>query len=277
MNRSYIIDPAGYPWVATLRSDWAMIKKEYDDFCTHVAEYGFNTRTIEVRFDELGVYKFFSEVDPTSIIVKDVLSGLTVDVEFHTVTTLEPDSPIPIERTVNYIKSDSHKNSLVSLRYSYAVLVPFKEKIYDGIWIPIGIVRYGAVNRLIADFFPRTLALLRSITGLESAMYSILAPGTVIHPHCGYSADIYRLHLGLTPYQDAVLRVGDQLLTWDEGSVFIFDDMEMHEVWHRGENLRISFIVDFRRDPAATAHYPEFIEQRRATNKLADLLAGKLK
>mgnify|MGYP000844560500 CR=1 FL=1 len=72
-------------------------------------------------------------------------------------------------------------------------------------------------------------------------------------------------------------KVGDKILTWDEGSMFIFDDTEIHEVWHKGDTTRISFIIDFRRDPDAPAAYPEFIERRRQENRILDMLKGKLK
>ena len=277
MNTSTIYDPSYYSWTASLRDNWSVIKSEYDNFCAHIAEFGFSRRTINVKLDESGVYEFVREVDPASIIVRDIDSGSLIEVSFFKTTSMENDTPIPIEHISNYIRASSHKNETVSLTYSYNPLVPFKEKIYDGTWIPLAIVRFSAINPELSEFFPRTLSILQSIPGLESAVYSILEPGTIIHPHKGYSSDVLRCHIGLTPYQDAALKVGEQILTWHEGSVFIFDDTETHEVWHKGKTTRISFIVDFRRDPSMTATYPAFIERRRQENKMLDILKGKLK
>lgn len=277
MNRPYILDPALYSWTSALQANWPVIKEEYDQFIKHISEFGFETRTLTVKLNESGIYSFVREVDPLSIIVRDCKTNEQIDAEFYTTTTLEDSTPIPVESVSNYIRVASHTDMTVSLTYSYNALTAFKEKIYDGQWVPIAIFRFGAVNQELKQFFPRTLNLINSIPGMESAVYSILEPGTIIHPHKGYSSDVLRLHLGLTPYQDAALKVGDQILTWDEGSVFIFDDTETHEVWHKGNATRISFIVDFRRDPTAIAAYPEFIQRRRRENRILDMLKGKLK
>lgn len=277
MNRPYLYDPALYPWAMILRHNWRTIKEEYDNFCEHIATNGLGTKTIEVQLDDEGKYRFRYDVDPASIIVCDGITNALIDAQYHVTTSINLENSAPVESTASYIVSPLYKNTKVNLTFSRNIFVPFQEKIYDGTWIPITIVRFGDVTKEISSFFPRTLELLRSVPGLESAVYSILEPGTVIHPHKGWSPDILRFHLGLTPYQDAALKVGDSILTWDEGSTFIFDDMETHEVWHRGDRTRISFIVDFRRDPTAIAAYPEFIEERRKQHKLLDLLKGKLK
>jgi hypothetical protein len=64
------------------------------------------------------------------------------------------------------------------------------------------------------------------------------------------------------------LRVGEIKLTWDEGSVFIFDDTEEHEVLHSGNSPRLAFIVDFKRDISEPSDYPEFVNKRIMTMRL---------
>lgn len=272
ISRPYIYDPALYPWSKLLQENWHVIKQEYDDFCAYIDEHGFDTRTITVDLDHNGVYNFIREVDPDSIIVTDTVTGEQIDFTYHTTSSFEGDTPVPIEKVATYIQSANYKNTVVNLTYSYNVMVPFRERIYEGTWIPLGLYMYGLANRELISFFPRTSELLQLVTGLESAMYSILSPGTIIHPHCGYSSDVLRCHIGLTPAQDAAIKVGDQILTWHEGSAFIFDDTELHEVWHKGDKTRIIFIVDFKKDPNSTPSYPAFINRRKKENKLLDLI-----
>jgi ornithine lipid ester-linked acyl 2-hydroxylase len=274
-SRPYIIDPQTYSWTSLLKENWKVIKQEYDYFCKYVKDNnGIKKIATTIRLDDTGSITFPAEVIEGS--VKCSQAGKPLEFQFTNFTKVDSyDTPVVIDRVVSKVTVPEKATQTVDIEYSYNVLLGFQERIYDGIWIPLAIHRYGATNPMFEDFFKQTLSIVKQIPGLESAMYSLIEPGTHIKPHRGYSSDVLRLHLGLTPKQDAVLKVGDQELTWDEGSIFIFDDSELHEVWHRGDKTRISFILDFKRDPEGLVKYPEFIEARMRRNKLIDLQNSK--
>ncbi|MDE2148359.1 MAG: aspartyl/asparaginyl beta-hydroxylase domain-containing protein [Gammaproteobacteria bacterium] len=97
---------------------------------------------------------------------------------------------------------------------------------------------------------PRTRALLRTIPGISTAMFSILSPGKHIPPHRGAYNGVLRLHLALRvpePRQRCRIRVADRVLPWEEGKAMIFDDSFNHEVWNDTGGYRVVLFVDFAR------------------------------
>ena len=96
---------------------------------------------------------------------------------------------------------------------------------------------------------PATAALVRDIPGLNSAFFSILAPGTHIPPHRGVTKGLITCHLGLVIPRDgdARLRIGDRVLRWAEGETLVFDDTYDHEVWNDSAGTRVVLAIQFRR------------------------------
>jgi aspartyl/asparaginyl beta-hydroxylase (cupin superfamily) len=97
---------------------------------------------------------------------------------------------------------------------------------------------------------PDTDRLLKSIPGMKTAMFSILAPGTHIREHFGLYKGVLRFHLGLIVPQPASLcriRVGPDTRSWAEGRSLIFDDRHPHEVWNDAPSHRTVLFVDFER------------------------------
>ncbi|WP_405059143.1 aspartyl/asparaginyl beta-hydroxylase domain-containing protein [Kribbella sp. NBC_01505] len=97
--------------------------------------------------------------------------------------------------------------------------------------------------------FPVTASLIDGIpeaaaAGIGVVTLSWLAPGTRIVPHCGSTNARLRVHLGLRTPPGARLRVGDEVLSWEEGRCLVFDDSFEHEVWHDGESPRVVLIMD---------------------------------
>lgn len=89
---------------------------------------------------------------------------------------------------------------------------------------------------------PRTAELLAQVPNLQSAWFSILAPGYHIPPHRGPSKGFLTCHLGLIVPKDAescYLRVDDQVCVWREGKTFIFDDTYEHEVLNNTDEERV--------------------------------------
>ena len=97
---------------------------------------------------------------------------------------------------------------------------------------------------------PETARLLRTVPGLQSAWFSILAPRYHVPRHHGVSKTMLRAHLGLvTPQQreQCRMRVHDQTVAWEPGKLFVFDDFYAHEVWNDTDEERVVLIFDFNR------------------------------
>lgn len=96
---------------------------------------------------------------------------------------------------------------------------------------------------------PNTAALLKRIEGMKSGFFSIMLPGTHLKPHRGHFAGVLRYHLALRiPDVEACgLRVGSQVVHWEEGKSVIFDDTFEHEAWNHTDGTRVVLFVDFAR------------------------------
>ncbi|MDE1466698.1 aspartyl/asparaginyl beta-hydroxylase domain-containing protein [Aurantiacibacter sp. D1-12] len=119
----------------------------------------------------------------------------------------------------------------------------------DG-WRSFFLIGYGnAVEENIARA-PRTTELVRRIPQLNSAFFSILAPGAHIIRHRGVSKSFFTAHLGLCvpdDHQNCVMQVEDQYVHWREGEWTVFDDTYEHEVWNRTDEPRIILLCQVGR------------------------------
>ena len=98
--------------------------------------------------------------------------------------------------------------------------------------------------------FPSRTRLLETIPGLQSAFFSILAPGFHIREHRGVTKGIIRAHLGLIVPKAAdqcYMRIGDERFSWEEGRVAVFDDTYRHEVFNNTDEERVVLLLDFDR------------------------------
>jgi ornithine lipid ester-linked acyl 2-hydroxylase len=97
---------------------------------------------------------------------------------------------------------------------------------------------------------PRTAALIAKVPGLNSALFSVVVPGTHIPAHTGVTKAILTCHLGIRVPQareNCRMRVADQFVSWREGEAFVFDDIYQHEVWNDTDETRVVLLVQFRR------------------------------
>lgn len=96
---------------------------------------------------------------------------------------------------------------------------------------------------------PATRALVERIPGLNSAFFSILAPGTHIPAHRGVTKGLITCHLGLIVPRDGDvrMRVADRFVRWAEGETLVFDDTYDHEVWNDSNGTRVVLLVQFER------------------------------
>ncbi|NNE59201.1 MAG: aspartyl/asparaginyl beta-hydroxylase domain-containing protein [Hellea sp.] len=97
---------------------------------------------------------------------------------------------------------------------------------------------------------PKTAEILEQVPNLQTAMFSILAPGYHIPAHTGVTKGILRSHLGLIipkDYKKCRIRVEDTITPWREGEIFVFDDTYEHEVWNDTDEERVILLFDFDR------------------------------
>jgi aspartyl/asparaginyl beta-hydroxylase (cupin superfamily) len=112
---------------------------------------------------------------------------------------------------------------------------------------------FHAYGRSVSDNCarcPRTAQLLRSIPGMKSAMFSILAPGKQLPAHRGPYKGVLRYHLGVLvpgPPEASGIRVAGQTRHWDEGRSLLFDDSHVHEAWNGTDHDRVVLFVDVLR------------------------------
>lgn len=120
----------------------------------------------------------------------------------------------------------------------------------DNSWRSFFLVGYG--HRIKENIIraPRTAELVSRIPGLNSAFFSILAPGSAITPHRGVTKAFITAHLGLVvPKEREALwmRVEDERLHWEEGKWLVFDDTYEHEVKNETDETRIVLLCQVER------------------------------
>jgi ornithine lipid ester-linked acyl 2-hydroxylase len=120
----------------------------------------------------------------------------------------------------------------------------------EGMWKTYFFYAYGHRAEGNCERCPITARIVSSIPGMQTAFFSILAPGARIKPHRGPHAGVLRYHLGLrVPAADerCAIRVDDQILRWGVGESLVFDDTYEHEAWNETDAPRAVLFVDFER------------------------------
>ncbi len=97
---------------------------------------------------------------------------------------------------------------------------------------------------------PKTAAIIESLPGMRTAMFSILAPHYHIVPHKGPTRAVVRCQLALKVPKESEkvwIRVHDQILHWKEGEAMLFDDTYEHEVRNDTDETRAVLFLDIDR------------------------------
>jgi aspartyl/asparaginyl beta-hydroxylase (cupin superfamily) len=117
-------------------------------------------------------------------------------------------------------------------------------------WTAIHLTRHGALVEANARHCPRTMAVLGRVPQPDipgaspNAMFSLLAPKTVIPPHVGISNTRLVCHLPLVVPEGCWFRVGAETRPWKTGAAFVFDDTIEHEAANPSDELRVVLIFD---------------------------------
>jgi ornithine lipid ester-linked acyl 2-hydroxylase len=116
-------------------------------------------------------------------------------------------------------------------------------------WKTFFLYGLGARHEANCARCPETARLLQGVPNLQTAWFSILAPGYHIPAHRGVTKGVLRCHLGLiVPEGDSCrMQVGDRTVLWREGQCVVFDDFYRHEVWNDTDRERVVLIFDFDR------------------------------
>lgn len=117
-------------------------------------------------------------------------------------------------------------------------------------WTAIHLIKQGLINAANAAACPVTMGLLARlpqpvIAGASpNAMFSLLAPHTVIPAHVGINNARLVCHLPLVVPPGCWFRVGGETRDWREGEAFVFDDTVEHEASNPSDHLRVVLIFD---------------------------------
>lgn len=128
----------------------------------------------------------------------------------------------------------------------------------DDAWRSFFLIGYGhEVPENIARA-PQTAALVRQIPQLNSAFFSILAPGAHIVRHRGVSKSFFTAHLGLvvpTDREGCKMQVDERFVHWRNGEWTVFDDTYEHEIWNRTGEPRIILLCQVGRPLRAPGNW----------------------
>jgi aspartyl/asparaginyl beta-hydroxylase (cupin superfamily) len=97
---------------------------------------------------------------------------------------------------------------------------------------------------------PETTKLIESVSGKQTAFFSILSAHKHIPRHRGIYKGLIRYHLGLIipqPNNACRIQIGDDITCWEEGKSLIFDDTYHHQVWNDTDGERVVLLMDVMR------------------------------
>lgn len=117
-------------------------------------------------------------------------------------------------------------------------------------WTAIHLIKQGRISAANAAACPVTMGLLARLPqpviggASPNAMFSLLAPHTVIPAHVGINNARLVCHLPLAVPPGCWFRVGGETRDWREGEAFVFDDTVEHEASNPTDHLRVVLIFD---------------------------------
>lgn len=120
----------------------------------------------------------------------------------------------------------------------------------DSMWKTFVFVGFGERSDLNCGLCPETARALAAVPRLETAFFSILAPGKQVPKHRGITKGMVRAHLGLRVPRDAEncwMDCGDERIVWREGELVFFDDTYPHAVSNNTDEERAVLLLDFER------------------------------
>ncbi len=116
-------------------------------------------------------------------------------------------------------------------------------------WRRFYLTWYGESIPSAETLCPKTVALLKSTPGVNSAMFALLPPGGKLNPHRDPFAGSLRYHLGLvTPNSpDCNIHVDGEKYFWRDGEDVMFDETYVHWAENKTDVTRIILFADIER------------------------------
>ncbi|MFG6441038.1 aspartyl/asparaginyl beta-hydroxylase domain-containing protein [Roseateles sp. LKC17W] len=116
-------------------------------------------------------------------------------------------------------------------------------------WSKFYLTWYGTDHPSAQRLCPRTVALLKQVPGIRSAMFSILPPGAELSLHSDPMACCLRYHLGLqTPNSGLChINVDGERCAWRDGEDFVFDETYPHRAHNGSLQPRLILMCDVDR------------------------------
>ena len=117
-------------------------------------------------------------------------------------------------------------------------------------WTAVHLIQRGRTIEANARSCPITMEALSLIPQPwipgcgANAMFSLLAPRTMIPPHSGVANFRLVAHLPLIVPSGCWFRVGAETREWQKGEAFIFDDTIEHEAANPSDQPRVVMIID---------------------------------
>ena len=108
------------------------------------------------------------------------------------------------------------------------------------------------------DAYPEVATELAKIPNLVTANIAILEPNSRILPHRGTTNGFLRCHLGLkipAPLPECGFIVGDEQVSWEDGKLWIFGDMNIHVAFNNTQKRRYIMMLDVVK--------PEFLRYKK--------------
>jgi hypothetical protein len=137
-----------------------------------------------------------------------------------------------------------------AMRAIYGKDVEIFDKIGGADWRTFNLVLFGRDVPGNAEQCPELVRHLRRVPGMQSALISIIAPGTYIPPHSDPAKGVIRYHLAFKVPADRAncfIEVGGERYHWAEGAGVVFDDVFDHWVRNATDEYRVILFVDLLR------------------------------
>lgn len=135
---------------------------------------------------------------------------------------------------------------------------PYQKRISKGDqWKTAWLHGFGHDSKTAQQLCPKTTELIREVPELQTALFSILAPGAQIPAHRGVYKGLINVHLALVvPKQTEKcrLKVGDEWIYWQPGQCYVFDDTNTHKVRNDTDEERVVLMLQFHRPFRAPGH-----------------------
>jgi len=114
------------------------------------------------------------------------------------------------------------------------------KKLLFKVW---GLKRYKNINK-----FNSIKNLLSHYPRITSCFIARLAPNSKVLTHSGETDAIIRIHLGLKipecGQNICSIKIGEDIMDWQNGGVFAFNDACEHEAWNNTNEFRYILVVD---------------------------------